>query len=275
MAPALVKTLKTRHGTMLALPHDQFVGRALEVYGEFSRGELELLLQIAKPGATVVEVGSNIGAHTIPLARACRPGALYAFEPQRRIFQILCANLVLNDIDNVVALPQACGPHAGTVTIPPQDYGAEGNFGGVSVRPPGGPGEQAPLVRLDDLALSACELLKIDAEGSELDVLAGAADTIARLRPILYVENDRPRTQRRLIATIAAMGYRLYWHTPPLVTPDNFNGVRHLVFDRAYVSINMLCVPQERRTQTDLEAIDPANPHAPQGGPGAGEPLAP
>src|ERR1051325_9766535 len=131
MPAPFVKQLKTRHGPMLALPQDRYITRALEVYGEFSPDEGRVLAQMIKPGMTVVEVGANIGAHTVAMARACRPGTLYAFEPQRRIFQILCANLVLNEIDNVVALPEACGMEAGEGTIPPLDYGAADNFGGV------------------------------------------------------------------------------------------------------------------------------------------------
>lgn len=277
MAPKLLKTLITRHGTMLALPQDVYITPCLQIYGEFSRGEMELLAQIAKPGMTVVEVGANIGVHTVPLARACHPGPLYAFEPQRRVFQVLCANLALNDIENVVASPQACGEAPGVVTIPALDYAARGNFGGVSVRPAGETGEageRVAVVRLDDLRLASCGLIKVDVEGYEPQVLVGASETIARCRPVLYVENDRVENQRRLIGLIADMGYRLYWHTPPLATGDNFNGVRQRIFDQDFRSLNMLCLPNELQTQTDLEAIDPADPRMAAGMPGGGEPLA-
>src|SRR4051812_36946682 len=188
MSPTLLKTLKPRHGPMLALPGDRYITRALEVYGEFSPDEARLLAQVVKPGMTVVEVGANIGAHTVAMARACRPGVLYAFEPQRRIFQILCANLVLNDVDNVVALPEACGMEPGEATIPPLDYAGADNFGGVSLAPAGQAGETVRVVRLDDLNLPSLGLLKIDVEGLEIDVLGGAVETIARLRPVLYVK---------------------------------------------------------------------------------------
>lgn len=263
MPPQLLKTLQTRHGTMLALPGDRFLTRCLEVYGEFSPGEWKLLEQVIRPGMIVVEVGANIGAHTVAMARACRPGPLYAFEPQRRVFQILCANLALNDVDNVVALPEACGAAPGSASIPPLDYAAAGNFGGVSLQAAGQPGERVRVIRLDDLQLPGCGLLKVDVEGFEHEVLTGAAATIARARPVLYVENDRPEHQRSLIQLIHGMGYKLYWHTPPLVARDNFNEVSEPVFDRNYISVNMLCLPAERTTSTDLELIDPADPRLP------------
>ena len=249
---------------MLAPPRDQFIGRCLEVYGEFSPGEWEMLAQIIKPGLNVVEVGSNIGVHTVPMARACRPGHLYAYEPQRRIFQILCANLVLNDIDNVVAAPDACGDQRGEARIPAYDYQAAGNFGGVSIAPAHTAGELVRVVPLDDLRLLTCGLIKVDVEGHESQVLIGAAETIARCRPVLYVENDREPQQRGLIKLIHGMGYRLYWHTPRLVGRNNFNGVEGNVFPIVYGSINMLCLPSERDVPTDLEQIDPLDPRLPR-----------
>lgn len=262
-AAPFVKQLTTRHGPMLGLPGDRYITRALEVYGELSPAELGMLLQMIRPGMTVVEVGANIGAHTVPMARACAPGKLYAFEPQRRIFQILCANLVLNGVDNVVALPEGCAAEAGTATIPPLDYGQVGNFGGVSLQAEGQAGEPVRIVRLDDLALPALGLLKVDVEGLELEVLAGAQETIRRLRPLIYIENDRREHQRSLVSVLHHLGYDLYWHLPPLVAKDNFNGVTEQVFEANIVSINMLCTPAERGFKVAGERIDPSDPRAP------------
>ena len=263
MPPTLLKTLTTRHGPMLALPGDRYITRALEVYGEFSPDEGRLLAQAIKSGMTVIEVGSNIGAHTIPMARACRPGTLYAFEPQRRIFQILCANLALNDIDNVVAWPDACGMEAGQASVPALDYASADNFGGVSLGVSGQAGEQVRVVRIDDLGLTALGLLKIDVEGFELDVLAGAAETIGRLRPVIYVENDRAANQRTLIGLVHHLGYQMYWHCPALAEPENFNGCREQVFEKNILSMNMLCLPIERGTRVNAERIDPDDPRMP------------
>jgi len=91
----------------------------------------------------------------------------------------------------------------------------------------------------------------------------GAKDTIARCRPILYVENDRAAQQRILIDLIDALGYRQYWHLTPLFNPANFNGAPADVTGAA-ASMNMLCVPVERNlTVIDLEPIDPQNWRSP------------
>ncbi|MGA0608279.1 FkbM family methyltransferase [Phenylobacterium sp. VNQ135] len=252
---------ETRDGRMLGLRGDAYVSRSLELYGELSPPERQLLEQLVRPGQTVVEVGANIGAFTLALARRCAPGPLYAFEPQQRIFQLLCANLALNDIGNVVALPEACGDAEGQALIPPIDYAGQNNFGGVSLQPAAGAarGQRVRVRTLDSLDLPACHLLKVDVEGFEPQVLRGARETILRTRPILYVENDRAAQQGEVIGLMADMGYRLYWHTPALYAPGNFKGETQNVFGRI-VSVNVLGLPRETgRRVGDAEEIDPAN----------------
>jgi FkbM family methyltransferase len=228
-----------RYGPMAYLLADRFIGRSLDRYGEFSEGEAELFRQVVRPGWTVVEVGANIGAHTVSLAKATGPlGRVLAFEPQRVIFQILCANLVLNGLRHAETFHAAAGREPGTITVPRLDETAPANFGGVSL---GGhvAGEAARQMTIDGLNLPACHLLKIDVEGMEGEVLAGADQTIRRWRPVLYVENDRPEKSAALIRQLLGLGYRLYWHVPPLFNPHNFFGATDNVFG-GLVSANML-----------------------------------
>lgn len=260
MEPSDVANYPTRHGLMFALKGDLYVTRSLELYGEFSPAETRFFEQLVQPGMTVVEVGANIGAHTVPLARRCAPGPLYAFEPQQRVFQLLCANLVQNDVANAIALPEAVGAEAGFVRMPLLDYSLTGNFGGVSVLPPGaGTGVKTRLTTIDALGLAECHLIKIDVEGYEIEVLRGGRRTIARHRPMLYVENDRPAKQQEVISLIHKLGYRQYWHTPPLYDPANFNGRKDNIFE-GLVSVNVFCVPAESADEVaGIAPIDPTN----------------
>lgn len=244
---------ESRHGPMLYLKGDRVVGASLAQYGEYSEREFDLLRQLVRPGDMVAEVGANIGAHTVPLARLVgREGAVFAFEPQRIIFQILCANLVLNGLRNVLAHPVGLGRETGVLRVPPVDYGAPGDFGGIALVD--GPGEPVQVMTLDQYGLQRLRLLKIDAEGMEEQVLQGARGTIARLRPLLYVENDRADTSAALIRTVRGLGYRLWWHLPPLFSPENHFGKAENVFG-PLVSVNMLAVPQEAEAQIDLPEI--------------------
>jgi FkbM family methyltransferase len=223
---------------MAFLRADQFIGKALELYGEYSEQEVELFAKLLAAGQTVVEVGANIGAHTIPLARLVGPaGLVLAFEPQSVIFQILCANVVLNETFNVRTINAGSGSTQGNLKIPYIDYRNSGfNFGGVSMVDVA-QGYDVPITPLDALELASLQLLKIDVEGMEIEVLLGAKSQIARHRPFLYVENDRPHLSAALITLIEEMGYELWWHFPQMFSETN-------IFDNM-ISINLLGVPSE------------------------------
>jgi FkbM family methyltransferase len=243
-----------RTGPMLYNKHDIFMGGSLQKYGEFSIREQELFAQIVTPGALVVEVGANIGAHTVELSRlAGRDGEVHAFEPQRIVFQALCANLALNQCTNVFARQSAVGGILGFVSVPPLEPSVRYNFGGVSLRGVTY-GETVPLVTLDSLDLPACQLLKVDVEGMEVEVLNGSEQLIQTHRPIMYLENDREDRSEELLGIVVRHDYRAYWHFPRVFNPDNFFGDTVNIFGDAK-SANVLCVPRE--TRLDVEGMRP------------------
>lgn len=250
--------VKTRYGPMLALANDVYITRSLALYGEYCPAEWRMLRQAITPGMTVLEIGANMGSHSVEMARACAPGPFYAFEPQQRLFQLLCANLALNGVTNAIAYPDACGEEEGEAFIPRLRYDRVANFGGVSVDY-AGEGTKIRVRTVDDLGLAACGLIKLDVEGFEARVIRGARATIARFRPVLYVENNPGPQQQELISLIDGLGYRLFWHTPALYEPDNFRGETNNIFP-GQASCNMLCLPREQdNAVAGAIEIDPAN----------------
>lgn len=235
----------TRYGRFLYNPNDTYIGKAIEAYGEAHEAELQLLRQLSAPGACVFDVGANIGDHTVPLAQHVGfQGYVYAFEPQRIVFQMLCANVALNSLVNVECVQAAVGAEPGVVLIPEIDYSVQANYGGIEVST-FEEGSQVPRVVLDDfLDARAPTLVKIDVEGMEADVLEGGRRFLARFRPVLYVENDRVERSRALIELVRDLGYRAYWHLAPLYNEQNFRGNAENIFENV-VATNMLCVPRE------------------------------
>ncbi len=160
---------------MLVNRHDIYIGRSIIELGEFSEGEVELFRQVLRPGSLVVEAGSNIGAHTLPLAKLVGPaGHVWAFEPQRIVFQTLCANMALNSVLNVSAIWAAVGNQPGQLLIPGIDYTRDNNFGGLGLEGRTS-GEPVQVLTIDSLRLPRLDLLKADVEGMEQAVLEGAA----------------------------------------------------------------------------------------------------
>jgi FkbM family methyltransferase len=237
-----VKTVDARHGRFSYFSEDTFVGQSLDLYGEYSETEVDAVKKLLKPGDVVIEVGSNIGTLTVPMARIIGPkGLLHSYEPQPSTAMLLRENLTNNGIDNVIIHQAAAGNSDDDVKIPTLSELGHNNYGAVII---GDGSITVAMERIDDLKLDRLNLLKIDAEGTERQVLLGAAETIRRCRPIIYVENDRSEKAVDLIGQLVDMGYRLYWHRPYLFNPNNFFKQGSNVFG-AIVSVNMLCVPTD------------------------------
>ena len=214
---------KSKYGYCLYNKFDMYVGKSIEYYGEYCDNEVKMFSQICKSGDIVVEVGANIGTHTLALANLVgKNGKVFAFEPQRIVFQTLCANIALNSILNTYTYQLAVGSESGVVHIPDINYQNIGNFGGVSVDSLAN-GEKVDLIKLDDfLEIDSLKLIKIDVEGMEVEVLKGAKRLINTYTPMLYIENDRVEKSQELIEFLWELGYRLYWHIPSLFNQKNY-----------------------------------------------------
>lgn len=255
--PPWYREMTTPWGVMGYNVHDVYVGQALHVYGEYSPIERRFLQSLLRPGDVVVEVGANIGALTLPMAAAVSPGGrVLAFEPQRHVFDLLNGTIAHNasPVPLGLILPQraAVGATTGTARIPVVSPDDLNNFGGVRLNADSDEDEEVPLVTIDSLQLEAVRLIKADCEGMEVDVVQGATQTIARCRPILYLEDDRDDQSEALHQLVRGMGYRLARHKPPHFDADNHRRVPFPTSQlgchecpRFVVSQNLLAVPEE------------------------------
>lgn len=246
----------TRDGWMLFNKHDMYVGRSLALYGEYCMAERDVLDQLIDENSTVIEVGANIGAHTVWMAKKSR--LVYAFEPQTQCFQVLCANLAMAECWNTRAFPMAVGASNSSAYVQLLDPSRENNFGAaeLSLKLPDLGYEVTEVIALDDghPLVTVPTLIKIDVEGMENEVISGAAKIIRNHRPYLYVENDREDRSAELIARIRSFDYKLFWHLPLLFSANNFAGNSEDVFPNI-VSKNMLCVPAETEFETNLVEV--------------------
>jgi predicted RNA methylase len=216
-----------------------YIGKCFELYGQYSESEVSLMRQFLREGSTVIDVGANIGDLTVPLARAVgSTGRIYAIESNPETFNVLCANLALNSLLNTKPI------NAFVAASSDADTGSQiwGKFAYI------GQIWKPQFMALDSLDLDACDLIKIDVDGKELEVLQSGEMQIERYRPILYFENDiREASSKLLDFVVDKLGYRLYWHPAPIFEEQNFfgNPVNH--WGKDILSKMVLGVPAERR----------------------------
>lgn len=240
-----LRIVATRHGTMLLNARDGGVDRELLEYGEYAEAEVAVMRAVTPRGAAIADVGANIGALVLPLARLAVDGVVvYAYEPQPNVFHRLCANLALNGLTNVVARNVAVGAAAATGVVPHLDYTTQHVSGGVRIAFAGA-GQAVPVVALDaeDFGAAPLGLLKIDVEGHEAAVIEGAAQRIASDRPAIYVECRSRAAFARIRAVLDPLGYRYHWHAAMLFRPDNFFANRHDYYHGAGINSNVLAFP--------------------------------
>lgn len=237
-----------RHGLFAYNLNDAFIGRCMDAYGEWSESELSLLFQVLKPGDFVLDVGANIGTHTVAFAKKVGgSGAVVAFEPQRLNFQLLCTNVTLNTLVNVRCVNAAVSDSKGELRMPMLDPTSTNNFGGL---PAEGHdyGEVVEMMRIDDLKLPRCSLIKVDVEGSEAKVLAGARQTIKAHRPVLFVENNKAENSPAILRELDGLGYASWWHFDGYYSPQNAFGNTELILGPSgYQEANLLCFPKEAK----------------------------
>jgi FkbM family methyltransferase len=244
-------------GVFLLLRGD-VVSTYANLYGKWAETEISLLQLLLQPGQNLIEVGSNIGLHTVPLAKVVGNGKVICFEAQRVLYQILCANCALNNLTNVHAYRAAVGKERGVAEIACSDYEKPWNYAAFSVREgfdyegcfKGNQWtEVAEIVTLDGMdvvkRLESLRLIKLDAEGMEREVLYGAAETIEKHKPFIFAENNREIGADALIHTLHSFGYTCYWCISPRYRRNNYNRVG---IDVGGHDVNMLCVPAGQKS---------------------------
>lgn len=237
----------SRYGKMIYNINDYVIGKSIKEYGEWCQGELELLKGIIQPGMTILDAGANIGTHALAFSRLVgKEGKVFAFEPQRHIFNILAGNVAINSIENIWCYYCAVSDERGIVKVRQLDFEAPYNFGALQLEAQvdNAKFEDVPTILIDDLELNSCHLIKADVEGMEEKVLRGAAEAISKFRPFLYIEDERPDKSESLILYIKNLGYELYWHLTKAFNPNNYKSNNNDLLG-GYVSKNMLCIPKE------------------------------
>lgn len=157
---------------------------------QYQRASVEI-----EDGWNVIDIGAGLGDFAICVARECPNSTIHAYEPLPESFELLEANLSLNQVQNVMPYPKAVGKtnevmelHLISTEAVQQSTAADGS--GVaqqSILVPGISLDQA----VENLRNSRCDYLKMDCEGAEFEILFNAsAATLARIARICLEYHD-------------------------------------------------------------------------------------
>jgi FkbM family methyltransferase len=200
-------------------------GKRVAYSEEFWNGSYEQdlcgFLQRAVPAnAVCYDVGANIGYHTLILAQSS--GTVYAFEPIPDVCQVLIDNARANDMSNITVVNKVISSESGTVTLV-QDMAIDqaGIFGDDPEKERAAKVQGNPLrktitcdaVTIDEFVAQGNKpptFIKIDVEGAEMAVLAGARDTLKNHRPDILCETHGRARASAVYEMLAELDYELF-----------------------------------------------------------------
>jgi FkbM family methyltransferase len=192
---------RTPSGSPIALLMADYQHRHLYFFaGDYEPDVSALFSALVKPGDTVFDVGANAGYFSL-LARDLGAHA-FAFEPNP-VALTLMRRSIAADGHGVTLIASACSDRDGIATLYPHSLD---NTGMSSVTKPGARAVRVTTVTLDDFTARrglTPTLLKIDVEGHELAVIAGATRILRDVRPVAVVETARDET----FGVMSALGY--------------------------------------------------------------------
>lgn len=211
MLPEL-EFIKTKENNWVLLKSPDHISEYIKKNGFWGQKEtiIAKAFVLNKKNVNILDIGANIGGFTLPMAKfiSKNNGKVFSFEPQRIIFQQLCANIILNRLDNVFTYNFALGDKVQKINIPELDLWRSENSGGLSIdtniRKKLNEDSEKGLnfknfekenrynveqVTLDSLEFSfVINFVKVDIEGYELEFLNGANKTLKKndFPPIVY-----------------------------------------------------------------------------------------
>jgi FkbM family methyltransferase len=247
------REIATRNGATYELDLSQGIDFAIYLGNIYERQTRATLRRLVKPGSLVLDIGANIGAHTLHLAQLVGShGRVLAFEPTDFAFRKLSRNLELNpELRKRVTANHCFLTSTDAEAVPSAIYsswplieesGLHAKHLGREMR------TEAARARSLDSVLAEfggppVQLVKLDVDGFECDVLRGATTLLSDVKPIFvmeiapYVLDERGASLEDLLSYFVPRGYGFYdeKHGKPL--PSSADELRRLVSDGEGINV--------------------------------------
>jgi FkbM family methyltransferase len=183
----------------------------LIIRGELERPVQEAFRRLVSPGATVYDVGANIGFYSLLAARLAGPGGhVHAFEPLPTGARAVERNASLNGLETITVHEAAVGAGESEATLLVVGEASWSHLSSTGTHVDTRGEQPVRVVSIDGLVadgLPAPDVVKIDVEGAELEVLDGMERTLREVRPALVIELHE--TNGAVADRLESAGYRV------------------------------------------------------------------
>lgn len=211
--------ISTFYGNFLINEFD-YIGNHIKKNESWEPHLYEFYSQILTKDDICVDAGANLGYHSIQFGKLSK--RVYAFEPQPMIYNQFCANILFNDLDNVV-VPHRLGlgdkeTKAQMWNIENENFGDVYNWGGRGIEHKDAAytsdeireEDQIQVTLLDFIQISHCELFKMDIQGFEYYALQGSQILLTKNKPVILLENNPGRSEldRKVLKMLSDLGYQ-------------------------------------------------------------------
>jgi FkbM family methyltransferase len=189
-------------------PWDMHISRTIVNTNSFFEQEiLDDLRKYIPKNAFILDIGANIGNHSLYWAGICAARVIHSFEPVPSIYATLIKNIQINKFDKVIIAHNiGLGDKKSAAEL---DRVIAYDVGGTSIKESEEYNYHMRIERLDDIDLQTdkIDFCKIDVEGFELKTLAGARKTLEKYKPLIFIEsfNDKITKTKQFLAE---SGYR-------------------------------------------------------------------
>ncbi len=200
---------------------------------DYEKENVAFLAKTCKPGMTVIDIGAHLGLMSVIIAKLVgKKGKVYAFEPTPSTFALLKKIIVLNKFTEIISpINKAASNFTGLVDFFVDDHEGSNANSLVNRSDKNRTSQKTEVDTLDNivegLKLAKLDLIKIDAEGSELDVMNGAKKSIDKYKPIIIlaihpplIKNNGQRTED-IYDLIQSLGYTVNFRSE-ILTKDIF-----------------------------------------------------
>lgn len=247
----------TRRGINWYLNLNEGIDLSIYLLGGFEVDTLNRYQKMINPGDIVLDIGANIGAHTLPLAALVgNTGKVYSFEPTKYAFSKQIRNIDLNpELKNRIAACQIMLT-ANPAALPNEIYSSwplddvenlhEKHLGKLMST------QDAEAQRLDDfvdkLGITKVAFIKLDVDGNELDVLKGAVKTIRTSKPKVmlelapYVFENRPEDFDDILDIFWNQGYQFTDIPSGKKLPQSIQGIKAIIPKDGCLNVIATCI---------------------------------